>query len=346
MLPFVPRLTIPSKTDKNWLKNSSWNPSIIGKPLYAAYSVLANCVGYVWGRWLELSVRHGVPYATIKKLGQHNAAIYWSKFQDGKVFKVGQAPKLGAIIVWKTSGAGHMAVVEQIKDNGDIVVSASHYNGKAFSLTTCKKSNKYIYKSGVTTLGFIYFPVELQLAYMPVPVDRNTTVKQVEVIAPSLNVRTGAGTSFPVLISGKYIAKGIYNILSEKSANGYVWGEVEIGKWIAISNSNWVTILETENTVIPPIEPTIPDEPENNIGEILSNTESEINSLLGQYTEFINELQNIIKNLTNQNNSIFNDLVNSWGAIDGLKEENAKLGSELATKQEIIDKIIEIAKGA
>ena len=59
-------------------------------------------------------------------------------------------------------GAGHVAVVEEIKANGDIVVSQSAYAGKEFYLSTLTKASGYIYSSDRPLVGFIYCGIEFE----------------------------------------------------------------------------------------------------------------------------------------------------------------------------------------
>lgn len=54
-------------------------------------------------------------------------------------------------------GDGHVAIVEEIKENGDIVTSNSAWQSTFFWLMDLQKSNNYNF-SGYTFQGFIYNP--------------------------------------------------------------------------------------------------------------------------------------------------------------------------------------------
>lgn len=74
-------------------------------------------------------------------------------------YKTGQTPELGAVACFldNSGGAGHVAIVEELKENGDIVTSNSAYESTFFYLDNLLKSNNYNF-SGNTFQGFIYNP--------------------------------------------------------------------------------------------------------------------------------------------------------------------------------------------
>lgn len=57
-------------------------------------------------------------------------------------------------------GAGHVAIVEEIKPNGDIVVSQSAYGGQEFYLSTLTKASGYMYAASRPLVGFIYCGID------------------------------------------------------------------------------------------------------------------------------------------------------------------------------------------
>lgn len=145
-MSFTPRLTAPQITNKYWKHVSSGglNDCI----LISNGSVLPNCVGYAFGRAYEI-------LGTYPKLCKNNANR-WISYNDG--YERGTTPRLGAIACWdKLGGAGHVAVVEQINEDGSIVTSNSAYLGTRFYLSTLKppyNNGSYIFQ------GFIYLPIE------------------------------------------------------------------------------------------------------------------------------------------------------------------------------------------
>lgn len=163
---FKPRLTRPEKGNKFYIRKASGgvNPAIKGYPLDAYCDVLANCVGYVVGRWLEL----GGPTLT-----PVNAELFIQYAQkDGLTIE--QTPSLGAVMVWQGGttqqagdGAGHVAIVEVINPDGSIITSESGYGAskpfwtqtrtKGASGNWGEKPSKYKF------LGFIKNPAVVEL---------------------------------------------------------------------------------------------------------------------------------------------------------------------------------------
>lgn len=115
----------------------------------------------VHGRWLESQKQ--TDYIKYDKLCTGNAKSYYGK-KDG--YKRGNIAKLGSIICFdKKGGYGHVAFVEEIKSNGDILTSNSGYSGSRFFTKTLKKSKGYKYSNAYTFQGFIYPPVEFTSQY-------------------------------------------------------------------------------------------------------------------------------------------------------------------------------------
>lgn len=115
----------------------------------------------VHGRWLESQKQ--TDYDKYDHLCLGNAKSYYNK-NDG--YERGKTPKLGSIICFdKKGGYGHVAFVEEIKKNGDILTSNSGYSGSRFFTKTLKKSNNYKYSNAYTFQGFIYSPVEFIVQY-------------------------------------------------------------------------------------------------------------------------------------------------------------------------------------
>lgn len=176
MANFKPRLTAPSTADKNFIKSGKGgnNPCIE----ISNGSVLPNCVGYSWGRWRELLGKD-------HKLSRNNAEVWWGNTSDG--YQRSQTPKLGSVICWRqgslntgNDGAGHVAIVEDIKSDGTIITSNSAYGGSRFYLRTLKPP----YNMGGTYKfqGFIHPPVDFKVE-KPKP-------------TPELTVKVGDNVTF------------------------------------------------------------------------------------------------------------------------------------------------------
>lgn len=158
MAKYNPRLKAPSSTDKNYIHTSKggYNRCI----LITGNSCIPNCVGYCWGRWREILGKN-------HNLSLNNAENWWGNTADG--YKRGQTPKLGAVICWRKGkagvagdGAGHVAIVEEIKSNGDIVTSESDYGGARFTTRTYTKKSGYYLGSSYALQGFIYLPINFE----------------------------------------------------------------------------------------------------------------------------------------------------------------------------------------
>jgi len=84
---FTPRLKAPSTTNMYYLKKGRIANALNECIEIAKGSCLANCVGYVWGRFFEI-------IGSRPKLAKGNAENMCNG-KDG--YKRGQAPKLGAV---------------------------------------------------------------------------------------------------------------------------------------------------------------------------------------------------------------------------------------------------------
>ena len=146
MATFVPRLTAPSETGP--YKNtpfSTYNLNMFGNS-----SGKGNCTHYAWSRFYEITGKY-------PNLSTSNAKDwYWHSDGYGR----GQTPKLGAVMCWTSSKYGHVAIVEQIKPNGDVIFSESWYGGKFFGTDVATKSSGYFFSSGYSFQGFIYCGIE------------------------------------------------------------------------------------------------------------------------------------------------------------------------------------------
>ena len=148
---FTPRSTVPAAYDPYYTRTGSGglNPCIQGDPEAWPGSALANCVGYTTGRWYEIMDQNPglCPYD----------AKYWWSYNDG--YQRGSEPKLGAIICFDSSNAGHVAVVESISpDLNSITTSNSAYQQTIYYNQTLYRSNAWTWNSAFTFQGFIYLP--------------------------------------------------------------------------------------------------------------------------------------------------------------------------------------------
>lgn len=135
------RLTRP-KNNKYYIRtvNGGYNGAVAGRPAISGANVLCNCVGYANGRFNEI-----VDYGRCKYQLVCNAEnfIEAAKRQG---LKISSVPVQGGIMVWQKGntlgggdGAGHVAVVEEVYDDGTILTSESGWNAWAFK--TIRRSN-------------------------------------------------------------------------------------------------------------------------------------------------------------------------------------------------------------
>ena len=155
-MSFTPRLSQPSNTDVLWIKygyGNGVNPCILGYPSYGYGNVLANCVGYAYGRAWEILQTD--PHLCI------NQASAWYTYNDG--YPRSSTPSLGAIACWDDGASGHVAVIEEITYSGGVpvscTVSESVYGGAFFQTATITAASGWYRFTGYTFQGFIILPV-------------------------------------------------------------------------------------------------------------------------------------------------------------------------------------------
>lgn len=249
-MAFKARLNAPSKSDKNWIHTSAGGKNSCIK--VSGNSVLPNCVGYAWGRFMEI-------LGKTPKLSRSNAEN-WYGYNDG--YKRGKTPKLGAVIVWakgkvgnSKDGAGHVAIVEEIYSDGSFLVSQSGYKSKRFWTSKIPKTG---YLKGYTFLGFIYNPAVSSNTSTNASTNTSTVtfkVGKTYTLKANLKVRTGAGTNYrqkkrsELTASGKKSAQsGTYAVLKNgtkvtvqavKNVGKKVWVKIPSG-WICAKDGDSV----------------------------------------------------------------------------------------------------------
>ena len=161
---FKPRMSKPESGNPyyNTIAAGGYSGAIVGNPKDPGCNVLANCVGYAAGRFNEIIGKNKFVYFQYPPNAED---FYDTAIAAG--LKVGTQPKLGAIIVWakgktwtSADGAGHVAVVEEIKSDGSIITSESGY-GCASPFWTShryKESGNWGQSTAYRFLGFIYQP--------------------------------------------------------------------------------------------------------------------------------------------------------------------------------------------
>lgn len=147
MSDYIPRLN-----DSGMQGNRLWYSD---NPFYNSGYGLPNCTCYAWGRFWEI----GEGLAEHRPRLSLSDAENWYNFADG--YERGTTPALGAVLCLADgpfSGAGHVAVVEQINDDGSILTSESAYDAYYFEVHQRYPENNYVEYPGYVFQGFIYNP--------------------------------------------------------------------------------------------------------------------------------------------------------------------------------------------
>lgn len=152
-MAYIPRLNSDGMNNNiHWYSN--------GNPYYATGYGMPNCTAYAWGRFWEVGdpLNTGANKPNPNELpGYYDGGVWWNHV-DRNVYQTGSIPQLGAVICFERTGyAGHVAIVEQINNDGSIVTSNSAYGGTYFYTQTLYASNNYGWGSYVFQ-GFIYNP--------------------------------------------------------------------------------------------------------------------------------------------------------------------------------------------
>ena len=150
------RTTKPGKGNKYYIRKAQggYSRAIYGKPTDSEFNVLANCVGYAYGRFNEIG-----GYGYCKYLAPVNAENF-IRYKGS--CKTGMTPKVGACMVWEGKGdlAGHVAIVEKVYDNNHVYTSESGYGSKKPFWNSHRYNNngRWGCNSNYKFLGFIYNP--------------------------------------------------------------------------------------------------------------------------------------------------------------------------------------------
>ena len=171
--PFKPQLVIPAADDKYYIRRASggYNPSIKGSPAHESVDVLSNCVGWAIGRFNAIG-----DYGDCRYLSPVNAERFID-YAGG--LEISQKPRLGACAVWKggstyegSDGAGHVAIVEQIFNDGSIMTSESGYGAmRPFWITHRYKGNSGNWGQKTTSYKFLGFILNPAVVDMPSRLD-------------------------------------------------------------------------------------------------------------------------------------------------------------------------------
>ena len=151
-MAFTPRLSSAGMQGNPWWYSAD-------NIFYAAGYGLPNCTCYSYGRYAEAR-------GDWADLPSGNGGD-WYDAATG--FQRGPTPALGSVICYTSPSGqwdGHVAIVEQINQDGSIVTSNSAYNGTYFWTATVRPENGYLEawmappNRDYVCQGFIYNDIE------------------------------------------------------------------------------------------------------------------------------------------------------------------------------------------
>lgn len=187
---YHPRLTAPEEGNKYYIRDDEggYNPSILGRyndkqggSHDKISNVLPNCVGYAVGRFNEIVNEDAVKY--LKPTNAENFALT----ENLKGLTMNHLPSLGSVMVWRKGelgnpddGAGHVAIVEQINDDGSLVTSESGWKANSKFWTKTRNKNdgdtgNWGQNPAYKFMGFIHNPAVPSDAKLAEPVDAGSS---------------------------------------------------------------------------------------------------------------------------------------------------------------------------
>lgn len=219
MAEFVRRTSAPSEDNAYYYANNPFEAAGYGMP---------NCTAYAWGRFYEIN-------GSRPALSLGNAEN-WYGYADG--YARGKTPRLGAVICWRrgaagdsSDGAGHVAIVEAINEDGSIVTSESGWNSSLWWQTTRNNSGgNWGQSSAYTFQGFIYSPTNFDTeeggSVTITPVSGNRYLSQAEMENNARYIWNYLGSRG---WSMNAVAGMLGNMQPESSINPGIWESLNAG---------------------------------------------------------------------------------------------------------------------
>ena len=298
------------KGNKYWYDNS-YNAGSNGD------SALPNCTTYASGRFSSLN---GQNLRNIMKgrTGFGNAKEWYSQ----TILDKGSTPKLGAIACFD-GALGHVAIVEQINDDGTVTVSQSNYqkskdynSSNYLQVETYKLEVGNVAKGvGLVFQGYIYPP---NVRY---DVSRDTRNDQVKVLAERLKVRKTPNGEW---VEGIFAPTGLHNIKEVQTAGEYTWAKLDNECWIALNDKDEWTVTYLKES----------DKPqEDDYKEKYEELEKAYNDLNSDYKA----LESDYKALSVENIELTKRLKQATMELELVKNDNALLSDKLKKIKEIVN---------
>lgn len=239
---FKPRTTRPEKGNKYYIRQVSggYNGAVQGYPKDKWCDVLSNCVGYASGRFNEIISEKKCKYQLVC-----NAENFVEKAKAYGL-KTSSKPQVGAIMCWQkgntlgnSDGAGHVAVVEKVISDTEVLTSESGYGcSKPFWNQTRKKgSGNWGMSSPYKFRCFILNPA--------VSTSSNTTTNEGKTTTTTSSKLTKIDVDG---IWGNETTRALRQLF-KLSSSGVVKNQLQISKpyLISIQKSNWKFISASKS---------------------------------------------------------------------------------------------------
>lgn len=240
---FVPRLTRPEAGNKYYITKDAggYSNAIKGNPMDPKCNVLSNCVGYADGRGNEIAED-----PTMSFLAPVNAERFYDvAIEQGH--PVEQTPSLGATMVWQKGatreptgkdGAGHVAVVEQIINDEEVITSESGYGCQNPFWTQTRKKGTGNWGAGpdYKFLGFIRNPA---VAASTKPVNNTTKLDKPYLVRLEKGTGIYSITGVVVVQISTITVSTKYTIVEEMTIKDTKYGKLKSG-------AGWVILAKVE----------------------------------------------------------------------------------------------------
>lgn len=161
------------KNNKYYIRipQGGYNGAVYGQPTQPYANVLDNCVGYANGRFNEIGAYGKCKYQLVCN------AENFIEAAKKMGLKISSTPIEGGIMVWQKGatlsggdGAGHVAVVERVYEDGSIMTSESGWNSWAFKTVRRDNSNgRWGQNEAYKFRGCIINPAVKDPKIVPVP---------------------------------------------------------------------------------------------------------------------------------------------------------------------------------
>ena len=236
------RNTCPSKGNKYYNNKShgGLSDAVNGKPMIKGLTVLDNCVGWVNSRFNEIindPNLEGIVKAFKYQLVCNAENFIESAKKQG--LKISKTPVEGGIMVWQkgrtlsaSDGAGHVALVEAVYDDGTILTSESGWNSWTFKLVRRDNSNgRWGQNSAYKFRGCIENPAIKNPKKVPAPkLSEDGVAGTLTIMA----LETYLGTPADGVISGqnKNLQKYFPNIVAVSFGKGGSMCVKSLQRWV------------------------------------------------------------------------------------------------------------------